>query len=71
MTRNGTGLETDRFESDHHFPFVEFDLNDALRELADLRREDCLSRNITVILNLDAELPKTAADGAQIARCDS
>ena len=66
MTRNGTGVTTDRFESDHHFPFVEFDLNEALRELAESRRQDCRRRNIAVTLNLDPELPKIAADGQQM-----
>ena len=65
MTRNGTGLAT-RFESDRHFPSAEFDLNEAIRELADSRRDDCRTRNIAVILDLAPELPKTAADGGQL-----
>src|SRR2546430_17240351 len=65
MTRNGTGLVT-RFESVRHFPSAAFDLNEAIRELADSRRDDCRSRNIVVILDLASELPKKAADGGQL-----
>jgi hypothetical protein len=66
MTKDGTSLAIANFYAVSHSPSAGFDLNTALRTLADSRQDECRARNIAVILDLAAELPTTAAGGDQI-----
>jgi signal transduction histidine kinase len=66
MTKDGTSLAIAHFYTASHSPSAGFDLNEALRTLADSLQDECGAQNIAVIFDLAADLPKAAADGEQI-----
>jgi hypothetical protein len=66
MTKDGTNLAIDHSYTASQSQSAGFDLNEALRMLADSRQDECRAQNISLILDLAAKLPKTAADGEQI-----